>query len=87
VPKSDKEARAARASGLIEAGRVLLPNEAAWLAAFESEIGGFPNIRHDDQVDSMTQFLNWAPASKPPEFNLNVYGFSLGPPRRCRFPA
>jgi predicted phage terminase large subunit-like protein len=86
VPKGDKEARAARASGLIEAGRVLLPDEAPWLAAFESEVGGFPNARHDDQVDSMTQFLNWAPEAKPPEFNLNMYGFNFSSPRRVGFP-
>ncbi len=86
VPKGDKEARAARASGLIEAGRVLLPEEAPWLAAFESEIGGFPNARHDDQVDSLTQFLNWMPESKLPEISINSYELGFAPAPRCRFP-
>ena len=43
----------------IEAGRVLLPREATWLDTFLSEILAFPGSRHDDQVDSLSQFLNW----------------------------
>jgi hypothetical protein len=27
---------------------------------FERELLGFPNARHDDQVDSFVQFLGWA---------------------------
>ena len=34
-----------------------LPEKAPWLAAFESEVAAFPNGKHDDQVDSLTQFL------------------------------
>ncbi len=42
-------------SAKIEAGRVYLPKSAAWLG----ELLSFPNGRHDDQVDSVTQFLRW----------------------------
>jgi phage terminase large subunit-like protein len=44
----------------IEAGRVWLPKEAAWLADFQHELLHFPNGKHDDQVDSLSQFLQWA---------------------------
>ena len=44
----------------IEAGRVLLPAEAPWLDAFQEELLRFPQARHDDQVDSLSQFLAWA---------------------------
>lgn len=47
-------------TSLIEAGQVLLPKEAPWLADFQHELVTFPHGRHDDQVDSVSQFLNWA---------------------------
>jgi hypothetical protein len=43
----------------VEAGSVLLPRDADFLDEFLSEIVAFPGGRHDDQVDSMTLFLNW----------------------------
>jgi predicted phage terminase large subunit-like protein len=58
-PKLDKETRAAQQSAQLEAGRVHIPQEASWLAEFEHEILAFPNGRHDDQVDSLVQFLHW----------------------------
>ncbi len=38
----------------------MLPARADWLADLRSEIVQFPNGRHDDQIDSITQFLKWA---------------------------
>ena len=58
-PAGDKRMRAANRSSCIEAGRVWLPRAAPWLDAFEREVLAFPNGRHDDQVDSMVQFLTW----------------------------
>lgn len=58
-PKNDKITRFAAVSALIEAGRVALPEQGSWLAAFENEILAFPNGNHDDQVDSLTQYLDW----------------------------
>lgn len=55
----DKKSRLAAVSSMIEQGQVLLPDKAAWLNEFKSELLQFPNGRHDDQVDSMSQFLNW----------------------------
>lgn len=57
-PKGSKEDRLSACSAIIEEGRVYLPESADWLPAFLSEVAGFPNSRHDDQVDSLSQFLN-----------------------------
>lgn len=58
-PKLDKVARLEAASSMIEAGDLLLPPEAQWLATFKSELLGFPSARHDDQVDALSQLMNW----------------------------
>ncbi len=59
MPKDDKVTRLSTVSAHIEAGYVHLPKHAPWLDEFVLEILQFPNSRHDDQVDSMTQFLSW----------------------------
>jgi predicted phage terminase large subunit-like protein len=59
-PKLDKPARVQRASAVFEARRVLLPEQAVWLAEYRRELLSFPGGRHDDQVDSTSQFLIWA---------------------------
>jgi predicted phage terminase large subunit-like protein len=66
TPEGDKVVRASNQSAQIEAGRVFLPQDAPWLGDFQLELAAFPNGRHDDQVDSMSQFLIYAFES---EFN------------------
>jgi predicted phage terminase large subunit-like protein len=51
--KDDKETRLSRHQGRLEAGRLLLPTEAPWLADFENELLAFPSGRYDDQVDAL----------------------------------
>lgn len=55
----DKVTRFAAVSAMIEAGRVVLPADAVWLGDFEGEVLGFPASGHDDQVDALTQYLDW----------------------------
>jgi predicted phage terminase large subunit-like protein len=57
-PVGDKVQRAEAQAVPIEAGQVLLPSQAPWLEALYAEIRDFPR-GHDDQVDSITQFLAW----------------------------
>jgi len=59
TPQGDKITRMHTQSAKIESGQVLLPNQAYWLDEFRREMQLFPNGRHDDQVDSVSQFLNW----------------------------
>ncbi len=59
-PKDDKETRLFTVTNVIEAGRVWLPKDAPWLDIFRHEIMMFPKGKHDDQVDSLSQFLQWA---------------------------
>lgn len=59
LPKKDKVTRVARISSLIEAGKLYLPYHASWLAEFESELFTFPAAAHDDQVDALSQGLEW----------------------------
>jgi predicted phage terminase large subunit-like protein len=58
-PDGDKVTRLAAQSAKIEAGYVFLPENAPWLGAFKTEVLRFPYDRHDDQVDSLSQFLAW----------------------------
>ena len=56
-----KLVRAQRASSVPEGGRVAIPEEktASWLRDYLIELTTFPASRHDDQVDSTSQFINW----------------------------
>ena len=58
-PEKDKVTRMFAQSAKIEAGQVVLPKDAPWLDAFQNEILAFPHGRHDDQVDSLSQYLGW----------------------------
>jgi len=44
-------------TALIENGFVHIPAEAPWLDDFMDEVVMFPNSKHDDQIDSMSQAL------------------------------
>jgi|DEB19_MinimDraft_3_1074340.scaffolds.fasta_scaffold00956_3 predicted phage terminase large subunit-like protein len=62
-PDADKLTRASVISPIIEAGKVLIPQEAAdWLPDYIKEMLLFPNATNDDRVDSTSQFLKWASA-------------------------
>lgn len=71
-PDKDKVTRISTASVEIEAGKVYLPEKASWLGEFQKEILAFPGGKHDDQVDSMSQFLNWA--TRPRSMSVKVLG-------------
>ena len=58
-PERNKEVRVATESDKLVNGRFLVPARADWLDAFRHELLAFPNGRHDDQVDSLTLFLEW----------------------------
>jgi len=56
-PTSDKATRMVNQTARIENGKVFLPEEASWLAAYLHEFSVFPNGKYDDQVDSTSQAL------------------------------
>jgi predicted phage terminase large subunit-like protein len=58
-PKCDKILRMDAASNMIENGFAYLPEAAPWLGDLLSELMAFPKSRHDDQVDSISQALDW----------------------------
>jgi predicted phage terminase large subunit-like protein len=47
----DKVSRSMTAQAMMEAGRILFPRNAGWLADYERELLLFPTGSHDDQVD------------------------------------
>ncbi|WP_264374203.1 MULTISPECIES: phage terminase large subunit [unclassified Wolbachia] len=59
VPHDGKLTRFHQIVPIIESGKVFLPHQAVWLNDFEYEILMFPETRHDDQVDSTVQYLQW----------------------------
>lgn len=70
TPHADKVSRLVAESPAIEAGHVLLPQLADWLVPLRAEIAQFPNGRHDDQVDSISQYLNWIRLHSGPTFGV-----------------
>ncbi len=61
----DKVVRLEGQLAVIEAGRVLLPRYAPWLDDFRDELLAFPYARFDDQVDTLSQFLQRATERRP----------------------
>ena len=55
----DKVARANFVTPTIQAGRVYIPEDAEWMAAFLSEVSMFNMGTYDDQVDALTQVLKY----------------------------
>ena len=71
-PKGDKQTRLYTVTHIIEGRRVLLLKDAPWLADFRHEMLLFPKGTHDDQVDSVSQFLKWADKHGEPE-NYEIF--------------
>jgi len=74
-PEGSKADRMVAQSAKIESGHVHLPREADWLEMFLHELLAFQNGRHDDQVDSVSQFLQWTSRRGP--FDSMIIG--MGP--------
>jgi predicted phage terminase large subunit-like protein len=62
-PQADKVMRMHAQTATIENGFVWVPQTAPWLAEYLHELAQFPYGRHDDQVDSTAQFLDWYKAA------------------------
>lgn len=60
IRQLDKAERLLAQTGQIEEGRVWLPASLEGLEVFLSELRAFPGGRYDDQVDSLTQMLEWS---------------------------
>jgi predicted phage terminase large subunit-like protein len=58
-PTTDKIMRLHAQTAMIENCFVYIPETAAWLAEYLHEMTVFPKGKHDDQVDSTAQFLDW----------------------------
>ena len=59
-PEGSKQDRLIAQSSRIEAGQVYLPTKAPWLDEFILELAAFPLGRNDDQVDALSQLIQWA---------------------------
>jgi predicted phage terminase large subunit-like protein len=75
-PQADKVMRMHAQTAVIENGFVHLPKEAAWLAEYLHELTAFPKGKHDDQVDSTAQMLDWFKrAGSGPTSNARIYQY------------
>jgi predicted phage terminase large subunit-like protein len=64
-PEGDKIMRLHAQTSIIENGFVHLPDAAPWLPEYLHEMTVFPKGKHDDQVDSTAQFLDWFKTPMP----------------------
>jgi predicted phage terminase large subunit-like protein len=71
-PKNDKFTRLMLASTLFEQNVICLPKDAKWMNDFIDEMTNFPDAEHDDQVDSVSQFLLWYQKNESQKHTLNV---------------
>lgn len=80
-PKVSKEDRMAKAMIMVEQGKVFLPSqESEQLASLERELVSFPAGKYDDQVDALSQVINWARNynAGPPLLGSKVTVYELG---------
>ncbi len=62
----DKTLRVNLCAPQIQAGHMYLPEDAPFVSEFIEECAAFPNGAHDDQVDSMTQFMLYCQSAPAP---------------------
>jgi hypothetical protein len=60
-------------TAMIENGFVWVPDAAPWLAPYLHELTVFPNGKHDDQVDSTAQLLDWYKRASGPTSNAGIF--------------
>ncbi len=72
-PTTDKIMRLHAQTAMIENGFVYIPQTAPWLAEYLHEMTVFPNGKHDDQVDSTAQFLDWFKTPMPSQGIFELY--------------
>ena len=72
-PDCDKIMRLHAQTGIIENGFVHIPETAPWLAEYLHEMTVFPKGKHDDQVDSTAQLLDWFKKPFPGQGIFELY--------------
>jgi predicted phage terminase large subunit-like protein len=58
-PNNDKATRMFTETTKLQAGNLILPKVAPWIDDFMVEYLAFPNAKYNDQIDALSQFLNW----------------------------
>jgi predicted phage terminase large subunit-like protein len=64
---TDKLMRITAQAAQFYAGSVYFPETAPWLGELLAELLAFPNAKHDDQVDSISQalvYINWVESTR-----------------------
>jgi hypothetical protein len=56
--------------------------KAPWLSGLKSELLGFPNVKHDDQIDSVSQALSWIKGRRENQIPF-VTPIVISRPRPC----
>jgi predicted phage terminase large subunit-like protein len=72
-PTIEKIMRLHAQTGMIHNGFVHIPETAPWLAEYLHEMVVFPKGKHDDQVDSTAQFLDWFKKPFPGQGIFELY--------------
>ena len=71
-----KTTRVQACAPIIEAGNFYLPQRATWVEPFVSQCAMFPAGKNDDQIDAVSQALNWL--TRRPEFRATTASFGYG---------
>ena len=72
VPVREKDMRFAAATLPMEQGTVFIPEKAPWLETLRLELLAFPYGSNDDQVDSISQYLQWSAHQQPARLEQHI---------------
>jgi hypothetical protein len=73
-PTKDKRTRMDGETPKLVSGCLVLPKAAPWFDDFMVEYLAFPGGKHDDQIDALSQFLNWRTEFEPASaFNFEFW--------------
>lgn len=82
-PSSDKESRMYGQTPKLEARSLFLPRSARWRDDFIEEYLAFPQAKYDDQIDALSQFLEWRVNRESALFEFDFgYDDDIAGPRR-----